>query len=209
MELKWLWLRSLPKKAFVWRGRPDFRRIALSFDDGPDEDITDELLRILKGYNIIATFFLSGYQMAKHPDLLTKIYHDGHEIGSHAYEHRALSSLTFNEIVKELTLTQEFVRQQVGYQIKLFRPPYGDLNFKVIRAALKCNLTTVLWTVDPKDYSFDNPLQVIGKLRETEFRGGEIVLLHNTCHATLKALPDIIRDFSVQGIQMTNISGVI
>ena len=209
MNLEWLWLRSLPKRVFIWRGKPSSRRIALTFDDGPHEDITDELLHILREYKVRATFFLSGYQIVRYLDLVTKIHLDGHEIGTHSYNHRPLSNMEFKEIVKELTLSQEILKQQVGYKPKLFRPPYGDLNFKVILAALNCKLTTVLWTVDPKDYSLQKPSQVIQNLRETQFRGGEIVLFHNDCYATLKALPDIIQDFSTQGFQMTNISGVI
>ena len=209
MNLKWLWLRSLPKSAFVWRGRPSSRRIALTLDDGPSKDTTDELLNILKKTKVRATFFLSGSHIAERPELLLKIYFDGHEIGNHSYTHKPLSKLELKEIVNELTLTQEIIRKHVGCYPKLFRPPYGDLNLKVILAALKCKLTTVLWTVDPRDYSSNKPSEVIEKLRETQFRGGEIVLFHTHSYATTKALPDIIQDLYAQGIQITNVSEVI
>lgn len=209
MNLKWLWFRSLPKSAFVWRGRPSARRIALTLDDGPYNDTTDELLDILRKTNTRVTFFLSGSEMAERPDLLPKIHSDGHEIGNHSYNHRPLSELGLKEIVKELTLTQEIIRKQVGCYPKLFRPPYGDLNLKVILAALKCNLTTVLWTVDPRDHSSNKPSEVIERVRETQFRGGEIVLFHTHSYATLKALPDIIQYLYSQDTQMTNVSELI
>jgi peptidoglycan/xylan/chitin deacetylase (PgdA/CDA1 family) len=204
MDLKWFWFRLLPRKAFVWRGWPS-QRVTLTFDDGPHKDTTDELLRILRGNKVRATFFLSGYQIAMYPDLLTKIYLDGHEVGNHSYNHRPLNELGFEEIVRELTLTQEIVKQHVGYQPKLFRPPYGAVNFRVIAAALKCNLTTVLWTVDPKDFSLDKPAEVIDKLKVPQMRGGEIILLHSYSHATLKALPDIIKALRRRGLQTTGV----
>ena len=204
MDMKWCWLRFLPKKAFVWRGCAS-QRVALTFDDGPHKDTTDEFLHILREYGVRATFFLSGSQIALYPDLLTKIYSDGHEVGNHSYNHRPLSELGFREIVKELTLTQEIVKQYVGYQPKLFRPPYGDLNFRILMAALKCNLTTVLWTVDPKDFSLDKPAEVIEKLNVSRMRGGEIILFHSDSHATLKALPDIITAFRLRGLQTADV----
>ena len=209
MNFKWLWLRSLPKRAFVWRGRPSSPRIALSLDDGPYRDTTDELLHILKKAKVKVTFFLSGSQILEQPDLLSKIYLEGHEIGNHSYTHRPLSELGLKEIINELALTQDIIRKHVGCYPKLFRAPYGDLNFKVIIAALICKLTTVHWTVDPRDYSLSKPSEVIEKLRETQFRGGEIVLFHTDSYATLKALPEIIQDICAQGVQVTNVSEVI
>jgi len=204
MDLTWCWLRLLPKKAFVWRGQP-LQRVALTFDDGPHKDTTDEFLRILREYKVKATFFLSGHQIAKYPDLLTRIYLDGHEIGNHSYNHRPLGELGFKEIVKELTLTQEIIKQHVGYKPKLFRPPYGELNFKIIMAALKCNLTTVLWTVDTKDSFLHKPAEVIERLMVPKMRGGEIILFHSDSHATLKALPDIIEALRRRGLQTTGV----
>ena len=209
MNLKWFWLRSLPKSAFVWRGRPSSPRIALTFDDGPYTDTTDELLNILKETKVVATFFLSGSQIAERPDLLLKIHFNGHEIGNHAYTHRPSSELGLKELIDELTLTQETIRKHIGSYPKLFRPPYGDLNLKVLLAARRCMLTTVHWTIDPRDYSLNEPSDVIEKLRETQFKGGEIVLFHTDSYATLKALPDIIQGLCAQGIQMTNVSEII
>ena len=209
MNFKWLWLRFLPKSVFIWKGRPSSRRIALTLDDGPYKDTTEDLLNILRKTKVAATFFLSGSQIAQNPDLLLRIHGEGHEIGNHSYTHRPLSELSLKEIVNELALTQDIIRKNVGCYPKLFRPPYGDLSLKVILAALKCKLTTVLWTVDPRDYSLDTPSDVIENLRGTEFRGGEIVLFHTHSYATLSALPDIIKDFRNQGIEMTSVSHVI
>ncbi len=208
MDIKWLWLRSLPKSAFVWRGRPSSQRIALTFDDGPYGETTDELLNILKKAEVRATFFLSGAQIAERPDLLLKIFSDGHEIGNHSYIHRPLGQLGIKEVVNELSLTQDIIRKHVGFYPKLFRPPAGNLNLKVILAALKCKLTTVLWTTDPRDYSLNEPSEVMEKLRETQFRGGEIILFHSHSYATLKALPDIIQYLFAQGIKITNVSEI-
>jgi peptidoglycan/xylan/chitin deacetylase (PgdA/CDA1 family) len=204
MDMKWLYLRLLPRKAFVWRGCPS-QRVSLTFDDGPHKDTTSELLHILRENKVKATFFLSGFRMARYPDLLTDIYLDGHEVGTHSYNHRPLSELGFKEIVRELALTQELVRKYVGYQPKLFRPPYGVLNFKIIAAAIACNLTTVLWTVDPKDFSSDNPADVIENLKLPQLRGGEIILFHSYSQAMLKALPEIIKTIRQQGLQTTGV----
>lgn len=199
MELKWLWLRLLPRKVFVWRGHSS-QCVSLTFDDGPDEETTERLLQILREANAAATFFLSGAEMEKFPQLPPKIHLEGHEIGNHSYNHIRLSELSFKEIVRELRLTQEIVNKYVGYRPRLFRPPYGEVNLKIIIAALACKLTTVLWSVDPKDYALDRPKDILEKLMITRMKGNEIILLHTHSRATLKALPEIIRALQDRGL---------
>ena len=80
----------------------------------------------------MGTFFLSGSQIEKRPDLLLKIHLDGHEIGNHSYSCRPLGELRLKEIVDELALTQDIIKNHVGCYPKPFRPPYGDLNLKVL-----------------------------------------------------------------------------
>ena len=83
MDLKWLWLRLVPKRVFVWRVLSS-QEVSLTFDDGSHKDSTEQFLRILRESNVSSTFFLSVTQIEKYPDLLTKIHLEGHEIGNHS-----------------------------------------------------------------------------------------------------------------------------
>ena len=199
MDLKWLWLRLLPKRVFVWRGL-SAQGVSLTFDDGPHKDTTEQFLRILRESNVAATFFLSGAQIEKYPDLLTKIHHEGHEIGNHSYHHIRMSGLSLGKIIRELRLTQEIVNKYLGYKPSLFRPPYGEVNLKIIIAALSCSLTTVLWSVDPKDYTLNKPEDILDKLMIPQMTGSEIILFHTYSDATLKALPQILQVLRQRGL---------
>ena len=110
-------------------------KISLTFDDGPHPHYTPEILDILKEYNVKATFFLIGENVALYPELVERILAEGHEIGNHTFTHRRVEEYTVHQLGSEMEACEAAIYEVVEYQPKLFRPPGGRLDQKVKKLA--------------------------------------------------------------------------
>jgi peptidoglycan/xylan/chitin deacetylase (PgdA/CDA1 family) len=128
------------------------RKLALTFDDGPNPAITPRLLDLLDGYNAKATFFLIGRFVRECPDLVKETVARGHSLGNHTETHLNLFRCTPTQIRIELRLCQDAIRNAVGAPPKWFRPPYGMRNPWVIPVAREFGCQTVMLTLIPGDW---------------------------------------------------------
>ncbi|HSS14600.1 MAG TPA: polysaccharide deacetylase family protein, partial [Rhizomicrobium sp.] len=118
---------SLPTSYVIRRVGAIPKKLALTFDDGPDPDWTPAILEILKEKKVTATFFMIGSAMEAHPGLVQRVLADGHEIGNHTYTHPDLSDTPAAAVRLELNATQRLFQALTGRSMRLFRPPYlGD-----------------------------------------------------------------------------------
>lgn len=178
----------LPK---LIRGNPREKLLALTFDDGPHPQYTERLLNLLKAEDVKATFFVVGRMVEQHPRMLREIVANGNEVGNHTFSHVTLTKVPANVVRAEYQACNAIVRDVSGYQMHVCRPPGGDYNRNVIRAASEQGLTTVLWTDDPGDYA--NPgTHVIETKTLHRLSNGGIILLHDGIQETLDVLPQII-----------------
>jgi peptidoglycan/xylan/chitin deacetylase (PgdA/CDA1 family) len=178
----------LPK---LIRGNPREKLLALTFDDGPHPAFTEKLLYLLKEYKVKATFFVVGKMVEKHPELLKEIVADGNMVGNHTFSHVTLTKIPFSEIRAEYEACNDIVEDVAGVKMRFCRPPGGDYDRHVIKAATEQGLTTVLWTDDPGDYA--NPgTHVIEMKTLDRLSNGGIILLHDGIQQTLDVLPQII-----------------
>ncbi len=200
------------------------RRIALTFDDGPDPRTTPRILDSLREHDLKATFFVLGRQVKERPGLLRRIVKEGHIIGNHTYNHTDMSDLSQKRMRLELRRTQEAVDEALGYHdpMVLMRPPYGNPYFdgsdalpvfrKVVRAQ---GLFPILWTVDPRDYLLggrpEGVLQGIVRADETgrKKKGDQVLLLHDTHRQTAGALPQIIDHYERSGRQFADVEELL
>ena len=170
------------------------KKLALTFDDGPNPDYTEMLLEGLKVRDVKCTFFLLGAECEKYPKLVQKINEEGHLIGVHSYEHVNLANLTDEAAIEQVDRTTEILYKLTGKHAEYIRPPYG---------CWKCNLdyeTTmieVLWDVDPLDWKTDNS-DVIAKRVLEAVRENDIILLHDASESSVKAAFKIIDELLVQ-----------
>ena len=103
------------------------KKLALTFDDGPDPEWTPQILDILKAKHVPATFFVIGANMEAHPGLVQRILAEGHEVGNHTYTHPNLADTPLAAVRLELNATQRLFEALTGRSMRLFRPPYlGD-----------------------------------------------------------------------------------
>jgi peptidoglycan/xylan/chitin deacetylase (PgdA/CDA1 family) len=128
------------------------RKLALTFDDGPNPPITPKLLDLLDRYNAKATFFLIGRYVRECPELVQETVARGHLVGNHTETHPNLVRCTQREIRIELRLCHDAISNALGSPPKWFRPPFGMRNPWVIPSARELGYGTVMWTLIPGDW---------------------------------------------------------
>ncbi|MEN6414693.1 MAG: polysaccharide deacetylase family protein [Veillonellales bacterium] len=183
--------------------------VALTFDDGPHYKTTPQLLAILKEKQVKATLFILGENAAQHPEILAQAVADGHEIGTHAYSHRALNKLPRDQVAEELDKAEKVIAVVAPRPI-LFRPPGGAVNDNVLAVALNKGYTTVLWSVDPRDWSRPSVAQVVNTVMH-DVKPGSIVLLHDGQYPlpTPEAIVSIIDQLRAEGYTIVTVGELL
>lgn len=169
----------------------------LTFDDGPGES-TEEILDILKGENIKATFFVVGDRINENPELLQRIANEGHSIGVHSMTHPYL----YKNIESELKETGQLIYELTNQESRLFRPPYGFRTWDTIKTAEDLGLETITWSSFPMDY--EKKSDDIVWFVTSSFHPGQIICLHDgpvNRKQTVLALPEIISAAKEQGYE--------
>ena len=209
-----------PGGYIVSRGGVHTKRVALTFDDGPDPLFTAQILDTLKSRNARASFFVIGRQVQKLPDLTRRIAAEGHEIGNHSWSHADLSGLSDAAIRVELTATGRVVETVTGQRPLLFRPPYiGDARpatedrLRPMAIANELGYRIAGLEVDPKDW-FESDAQVIvaNALRSIRRGSGRIILLHDAGGdrtPTLAALGPLIDSLRANGFELSTVAGLL
>ncbi|MFH1371531.1 MAG: polysaccharide deacetylase family protein [Planctomycetota bacterium] len=174
-------------------------KIALTFDDGPDDGNSEKILAILEEHSVKAAFFMVGEQVKKYPKVAERIASRGHLIGNHSLTHGSLRKLSPGEIEKELSITQQIIADVTGVSPKIMRPPMGRVSFRVVEIAKRLGLKTVMWTKSAKDYKMRGVDSILKRLNSKNIKVGDIILCHDKYEDTANALPEILRDLKSNG----------
>lgn len=198
----------------VSNGPRDKRVLALTFDDGPHPIYTQEILDILKEYNVRATFFILGKHGEMYPEILLRQSEEGHEIGIHGYNHINMRNQDLEIVEEEFDKTQEIILASTGKEARVFRPPYGTYNQTVYDVALRNQCKLILWTYYQDSRDWSNP--GVDKIAETvisQARNGDIILFHDHNEAsenqTIEALKVILPELINQGYKFVTISELL
>ncbi|MPL58543.1 Peptidoglycan-N-acetylglucosamine deacetylase [bioreactor metagenome] len=151
--------------------------ISLTFDDGPHPDSTPKLLAILREKDVKATMFVLGQSVDENPALFAQMVADGHEIGSHAYNHIFISKLNAKERAEQFEKAERSIMIAAPKPV-LFRPPGGGYNDGVVQDALRRGYRTVLWSIDTRDWSRPGVNQIVNHVMK-KIKPGSIVLMHD------------------------------
>lgn len=184
--------------------------ISISFDAAWGADDTIQILDILDKYNVKTTFFMTGGWVESYPDMVKEIYSRGHDLGNHSQNHKQMSKLTVEQQKEEIMKVSASVKELTGYDMFLFRPPYGDYNNTLINTVYSCNYYPIQWSVDSldwKDYGVDSIIKTVTKHKK--LANGAIVLMHNGAKYTAQALEDVIKGLQEQGYTIVPISQLI
>lgn len=181
------------------------KKVAITFDDGPNPDYTEMLLAGLKERGVSATFFLLGREVERYPGIVEDIYADGHLIGTHSYEHVNLNNLCDAAAVEQVDKTNQAIHELTGEYPEYIRPPFGSW---------KCNLDyetkmiEVLWDVDPLDWKTDNS-DVIAKRVVDKVQENDIILLHDASESSVNAAFKIIDELQKEGYTFVTVDEIL
>jgi peptidoglycan/xylan/chitin deacetylase (PgdA/CDA1 family) len=186
-------------------GATGARAIALTFDDGPANQYTPEILDILKEKDAPAAFFCIGKNIPGRENLLRRIHDEGHLVGNHSYSHHFWFDLFSTRHMRaDLRQMDAAVRAVTGLTPRLFRPPYGVTNPNLAKAIRKEGYTPIGWNVRSLDTVINDPVKLRKRI-EKALRPGSIVLLHDTIDATLVMLPQLIDGARAAGYAITRL----
>lgn len=185
-------------------------KIALTFDAAWGNEDTQKILEILKKHDVHVTFFMTGGWVENYPDDVKAILAAGHDLGNHSENHKNMSQLSDAEKKEELMKVHDKVRTLTGYEMFLFRPPYGDYDNAVVNVAKDCGYYTIQWDVDSldwKDYGVDSIIKTVTEHKH--LGNGSIILCHNGAKYTAQALDTLITKLKEKGYTFVPVSELI
>ncbi len=185
--------------------------VALTFDDGPHKFRTDEILDVLKKYNVKATFFVVGTMAKEYPHLIKRELAEGHEIGNHTYSHYNLKRLDTATLAREIELTEEAIFEACEYRPKLFRPPEGWCTENIVSVAGRMDYDVILWNIDTLDWAHTESNKIY-ECVSSSIRPGSIILFHDYVSGkspTIDALEMIIPRLLDEGYRFVTVSDLI
>jgi polysaccharide deacetylase family sporulation protein PdaB len=185
-------------------------QIALTFDAAWGNEDTGTILEILREQNVKVTFFMTGGWVEAYPDDVKLILSEGHDLGNHSQNHKNMSQISDSEKETELMSVHDKVKELTGYEMFLFRPPYGDYDDAVVKTAAKCGYYTIQWDVDSldwKDYGVDSIIKTV--TQHKHLGNGSIILCHNGAKYTADALSTMITTLKAQGYEFVPLSELI
>lgn len=181
---------------------PDKPMVALTFDDGPNPNTTPQLLDTLKKYNAHATFFMLGTNVKYNPELVARVYQEGHEIGNHSWEHRDFARMTDkDEIWANYQKADDAIFEACGHDPTHVRPPYGNVSELYNKVV---NRDSILWSIDTRDWESHDP-KAIQAIIEKYVNDGSVILLHDIHIDSVEAMETVIPMLQKKGYQLVTI----
>ncbi|WP_027417417.1 polysaccharide deacetylase family protein [Aneurinibacillus terranovensis] len=201
------------KGDIIWEINTKDKVIALTFDDGPDPQYTQQILDLLDKYEAKGTFFVIGSKAESNASLIKEMKQKGHEIANHTYHHPNMRTIKQFTLLREINDTDNTIHAIIGTYPALFRPPGGTYNDKVVEAAKTGNHLVVMWswTQDTKDWRSPGVQKIVDKVCKNA-KPGNIVLFHDSGgdrSQTVKALEIILDKLSKEGYRFATVSQMI
>ncbi len=198
------------------------KKVALSFDDGPDPEWTPKILDVLKKYGVHGSFFMIGEEAENNPGVMERVYREGHEVGNHTFTHPDLSEISIGQVDLQLNLTERLFAAKLGVQPLYFRPPYSidqepDTNDQAAPVDHVQGLGYVIvgnkidtndWDEHPRKTPQEITDSVFQQIKDMEVKTwarGSVILLHDgggNRQATVDALPVLITALRAKGYEI-------
>ncbi|MDE7133020.1 MAG: polysaccharide deacetylase family protein [Lachnospiraceae bacterium] len=192
-------------RAAAANGMVDSKKIAITFDDGPHPYYTEQLLDGLKEREVKATFFVTGKHVEQYPELIERMYEEGHLIGNHTYSHLQLNRNNGETFKEELIKTNELIEEVTGQEVQYVRPPYGSWDKKFEK---ELNMFPVLWNIDPLDWCSDNVACIVQKVT-SKAKENSIILMHDEYKSTVTAALQIIDALQKEGYEFVTVDEIL
>lgn len=174
--------------------------VALTFDDGPYDKVTNRLVKTLAKHDSRATFFAVGNRIDRYADAVKNAYEHGNQIATHTYDHRDLTTLTRSGIKKELKKSSNTTKKVIGQGPAMLRPPYGDVNDTMRKTV---NMPMINWDVDTEDWKSKSKKEILKRCKVIE--DGDIVLMHDLYSTTADAVEILVPRMRKKGFQFVTV----
>lgn len=185
-------------------------KIALSFDAAWGAEDFDRIMEILDKHEIKVTFFMTGSWVEQNPECVKTLAEKGHDLGNHSEHHYDMATISKSQQKEEIQKVHDKVKELTGYEMCLFRPPYGSYNNGLINTTYEMGYYPIQWNVDSldwKDYGADSIIKTVCK--NESLGPGTIILCHNGAKYTADALDELITNLKGQGYEFVKISDLI
>jgi len=185
-------------------------KTALTFDDGPDQVFTPQILDLLKQMQVKATFFVIGKNAAKYPDIIKRIENEGHILANHSWDHANFHHLNEYQIKKEIIQTDQLLTSITGHKPLLFRAPYGNITPSLEVQLKSMEHLLIGWSVDTRDWAGPDVPTILQTVTK-QIRPGGIILQHCASGPqvnltnTVEALPLIVKKLKKEGYTFVTI----
>lgn len=207
-------LREKYKSTFLLQGSSKEKRVALTFDDGPDETFTPLVLDELNKAGVKATFFVVGNRIEANPDIIQRIVNEGHAVGNHSYSHPNYLKLSDEEFRKEIDTTDKLIQTYIGHRPSLVRPPYGGVTENQINWLASMEKKIINWNVDSLDWKGLSADEVYANIMDAT-QNGSIILQHSAggdgedLTGTVEALGRVIAKLKEKNMELVTVPNLI
>ena len=162
------------------------KRIALTYDDGPNDPHTYRLLEVLEKHGARATFFLIGRYVQQRPEIVREVVKAGHAVGNHTFTHPNLAVTSVIQNRLQMEECHRAILEATGEAPRLFRPPFGGRRPATLKIARSIGLEPIMWNVTSYDWQVP-PAEKIVKTCVRQMRGGDVILMHDGSHRAFGA----------------------
>lgn len=176
--------------------------VALTFDDGPNPDHTERILKVLQENYSKATFFVVGTNAEKYPDTLKAISSAGSEIGNHSFNHANLTELNTADVEEQINKVDRAVKKATGENTTVIRPPYGAYDDNLLN---QLQVPVVLWDLDTEDWDSRNAQTIVDNVL-SKVKDGDIILMHDIYESTAEAIEILVPKLKEQGFLVVTVS---
>ena len=198
--------RELP----IYSVATDEKKISISFDAAWGAEDFSKIIEILDKHNLKTTFFMTGEWVEKYPDCVKTLVEKGHDLGNHSASHPDMTKLSKEQQKEQILKVHNAVKELTGYEMELFRPPYGAYNNDVIRTCYEIGYYPIQWDVDSLDWKDLTASEIINKVcNHKSLSNGSIILCHNGAKHTAEALDEMLTNLKSQGYEIVPISQLI
>lgn len=192
----------------IYNVQTDEKKVAFTMNCAWNADDIDSILETLKNNNVKITFFMVGEWIDKFPEAVKKINSEGHEIASHSNTHPHVNNLSYEENIKEIEDSNKKIDNITGKKTKVYRPPYGEYNDTVIKAAQDKGYYCIQWSLDTLDYTGITGEEMWKRL-DGKIKSGDIILSHNGTKHTADSLDMLIKNIKNTGLKIVPVSDLI
>ncbi|OPY88502.1 MAG: Peptidoglycan-N-acetylmuramic acid deacetylase PdaC [Smithella sp. PtaU1.Bin162] len=199
----------------VSRGNTGENLVALTFDDGPSDPLTRQILDLLDKYKAPATFFVTGANAVKYPEIIKEIICRGHDIGNHSFHHDPFLMLKSSRVIFEEIITAREVLRKMGVETPAFRPPVGIVNPKLAPLLLELKMYCITFSCRAFDAG-NRRVKGIGRKILKKIACDDIVLLHDAMPprqgdetVLLREIEDLLCGLTSRGLKVTPLSRLI